>query len=463
MNPSSPPGSLFSDSDSASFDLPSAARNKLSNILVVHPVAALLTLIMFVLAVVAHFHSPSHSSRYLLLVFIFSILTFLACLLAFLIDVLLFAPHMVWGSYIVLAATILVGLAGLVSCAMRRTLVSRKSRKKRIEENAEMSGENFFNRQAQQSAAVAASRQPTMPVMSGANEAEKLPVFASFEKKEDRSSDERIPLTSRSPTERSPNGPSMDMMAAPADIQMMNAPRRSPSVPRDQYGNPMPVDGYGARRGSPMDQMRGRGGGAGYRGRGGYGPPPGRGGYGPPPGGRGGYGPPPGRGGGYGPAPRRGGYGPPPRGYGGSQRGRGPPPGYQYERNGPYGASGPSPGPPSGPGYNSMNSSMPSVSTGGYEAYNPERASELPRAESPPPLPEADSNPNVPPGQAMELDATTGSPQHPPQGFGQYGQLNESDADIAGMVGLQQGQGLGAPARRHDTYMSEVSRYSQDE
>ena len=103
---------------------------------------------MFVLAVVSHFHSPSHSPRYLLGVFILSILTLILALLSFLIDVLLFVPHMAWGSYIVLAATILIAASGIVSCAMRRTLVSRKARKRRIAENAEMNGENYYNRQA---------------------------------------------------------------------------------------------------------------------------------------------------------------------------------------------------------------------------------------------------------------------------------------------------------------------------
>ena len=140
--------------------------------------------------------------------------------------------------------------------------------------------------------------------------------------------------------------------------------------------------------------------------------------------------------------------------------GRPPPPGYNggpYDRRGSpaeaygaYGGRGPSPGPPSAPGYN-MNPSMPSVSTGSYDAYNPDRDSELPRAESPPPLPGA-------PGQAVEMDATTGSPQHAPQGFGQF---RDSDADIAGMVGLQQGRG--PTPNRHDTYMSETSKYSTDE
>jgi hypothetical protein len=88
-----------------------------------------------------------------------------------------------------------------------------------------------------------------------------------------------------------------------------------------------------------------------------------------------------------------------------------------------------------------------------YEAYNPDTAS-LPRAESPPPLP-ANLDPSL--GQAIEMDA---SPASAPRGFGQFGQLRDSDVDVAGMVGLQQGR---APPGRHDTYMSETSKYSTDE
>ncbi|EFQ26686.1 pH-response regulator [Colletotrichum graminicola] len=486
------------------FDLPDSARNTLSAILIVHPIAALTTLIMFIMGAVAHLHSPSHSARYLLAVFIFSFIDFLICLLAFLVDVLLFVPHMAWGSYIVLAATILVGMSALVACAMRRMLVSRKARKKRIAENAEMSGENYYNREAQSKPAVPASPQPTMPVVSGGNGMDKMPTYASFEsQKDDQVSDERIPLTSRSPV----NG--FQGAAAAMDAP----PSRSGSVPphqRDPYGNPMPPqDGFGPRRGPSQERMRGRGGPppGGFRGRGGGGgygrggynnygpPPPGRGGYGPP--GRGGYGgPPPGGRGGYGPPPR-GGFGP-----NGMRGGRPPPPGYQpgpggpgpYDRGpspgngyggpppggpGPYdrrpspgnGYGGPPPGGPyaarrsmdMAPGYisanNSTNPSLPSIpQQQGYETYNPERTS-LPRAESPPPLPG-----DVPPlmaGQAVEMNAVTGSPSHAPTGFGQF---RDSDADIAGMVGLQQQNGGNrAPPRRHDTYMTEGSRYSTDE
>jgi len=457
----------FANSDQSSFNLPTATRATLSAILIVHPVAALITLAMLVLAVIAHFHSPSHSARYLLIVFIIGIVDFLVCLLCFLVDVLLFVPHMAWGSYLVLAATILVALSGLISCAMRRTVVSRKARKKRIAENAEMSGENYYNRQAQQTITANPTGviQPTVPSVSGANGgADGLPAFASYEKKDDRSSDERIPLTARSPSEVAPTGTTLvnDQSSSPVDGTMRSLTNTPGS--RDQYGNPLPPpqDGYGVRRGPSVERMntRGRGGGpppGGYRGRGGY-PGNGRGefnGYGtPPPGGRGGYGPQ-GRGG-YGSPINRGGYGPPSRGYGGRGNGRTPPPpNYQgnaaqydnaYNRRpspagpynpGPYGARQQSPGPPSAPGYGNP--------PGGYEAYAPQN--DLPRAESPPPLPGVDDGIGRQP--AVEMDAATGRPTQPGGGYGQYG-IRDSDADVAGMLAMQQAR-------------TSASTYSQDE
>ncbi|KAI8240291.1 pH-response regulator protein palI/prr-5 [Colletotrichum sp. SAR 10_96] len=385
---------------SGAFDLPDSARNTLSAILIVHPIAALTTLIMFIMAAVAHLHSPSHSARYLLVVFIFSFIDFLICLLAFLVDVLLFVPHMAWGSYIVLAATILVGMSGLVSCAMRRMLVTRKARKKRIAENAEMSGENYYNREAQTKTATSVASQPTVPVVTGGNGIDKMPTFASFEsqKKDDQVSDERIPLTARSPVDRNQG----NMIGV--DGYANAPPSRSGSTPpinRDPYGNPMPgPDGYGPRRGPSQERYQNN----------------------------------------AGPYDRR----------------PSPANAYGAPAPGPYGRSGSE----SAPSYTATNTnpSLPSIpQQQGYEAYNPDRNS-LPRAESPPPLPGDAPAPMV--GQAVEMDARTGSPAQPPPGFGQF---RDSDADIAGMVGLQQGGGNRSNPQRHDTYMSETSRYSQDD
>lgn len=384
--------------------------------------------------------------------------TFVAALLSFLIDVLLFAPHMAWGSYLVLAATILIAASGIVSCAMRRTLVSRKARKRRIAENAEMNGENFYNRQGGDGT-VPTTTDGTL--MTSGTAVDKLPSFATFEvqkKEEERTSDERIPLTTRTPNGNSPiTGEAVPL----PQTDQYGQPRNGGSPPRDQYGNIIP-GAYGGRSRDPSadpslnrqyseNSMNARGRGYGPRGRGGY-PPNGRGGYGPP---RGGYGPP------------RGGYGPPPRGgYGGyrggmgdplmagglapgpSSRGRGgPPPGYRggYDNR----------RPPYGRGASNDGYAVPPP-VGQYAAYNPDNDdsnSSLPRAESPPPM--SGLEPEVPVGQAVEMDATTGSPQKPPRGFGQFGNLRDSDGDVAGMVGLQQ-------QRMQRETVSSISRYSTD-
>ncbi|KAF2861490.1 pali-domain-containing protein, partial [Piedraia hortae CBS 480.64] len=142
---------LFKGGDgAANFNLPSSARQTLSSILIIHPIAALMVLICLGLALAAHFHGPSNSPRYLLALLILTIPTLLVTLLAFLVDVLLFQPHTRWGGWIVLAATILIILSTIVTCVMRRTLVSRKARKKRIAENADMNGSNYFNQRNQQ-------------------------------------------------------------------------------------------------------------------------------------------------------------------------------------------------------------------------------------------------------------------------------------------------------------------------
>src|SRR4051794_21071600 len=139
---------LFPTSTNAqAFDLPSGSRHTLSSLLVVHPVAAFLNLVCLALAAATHLHSPSHSQRYLLGLLILLLPTFLVTLLAFLVDILLFVPHLQWGGWIVLASTILITASGIITCAMRRTLVTRKARKKVIAANAEMNGENYYSRQ----------------------------------------------------------------------------------------------------------------------------------------------------------------------------------------------------------------------------------------------------------------------------------------------------------------------------
>ncbi|MCJ1462096.1 regulator of ime2 [Pseudocyphellaria aurata] len=243
-----------SDGD-GNFSLPSNARSSLSSILIVHPIAALFTLICLILAASAHLHAPSHSPRYLLALLILLLPTLLITLLAFLVDILLFVPHLAWGGWIVLGSTILITASGVVTCAMRRTLVSRKARKKRIAENVEMNGENLYNRQS----AIRAESPPpldtqaTKPTANGGPGPDQLPAFATYESKNPRITDEeRIPLNTRTPSNRTlpSNGithetsdDGFDRFAGPGRGGQggMRGGRGGPfNGPRDEYGNPLP-------------------------------------------------------------------------------------------------------------------------------------------------------------------------------------------------------------------------------
>lgn len=393
------------------------------------------------------------------MLFIFILIDFLITIAAFIIDILLFIPNQAFGTYLVLASAIMIAIGAVVSFFMRRTIVSRKARKNRIAENAEMSGENYYNREGQAKPMTSFSTQPTMPTFSGANGGahDNLPAFASFESrpKDDQVSDERIPLTQRRTAERSPGANHADL----ANVGP-GGPQRSQS--RDRYGNPVnPGDAYSMHSRPSYERMNrppGRGDMNAYRGRGG-----GRGGRG---GGFDAYGAPMRGRGGYGPGPGRGGM--PPRGRGGFTRG-----GYAPGMVPGMGRGGRSPQ----QGYGGMGNHNRRPSAEGYDAYgaqpgqgeygwsgsnNPSMSNvnaydnDLPRAESPPPMPAGDSQPRG--AEAMEMDATPVG-YHPPQGFGNN-QIRDSDTDVAGMVNLQQGQ-EGGPGR--ERYMSDGSKYSTDE
>lgn len=527
--------------------MPSSARSSLSSILIVHPIAALLTLICFILAALAHLHAPSHSPRYLLALLILLLPTLLITLLAFLVDILLFVPHLAWGGWIVLGSTILITASGVVTCAMRRTLVSRKARKKRIAENAEMNGENYYSRQN----TIRAESPPpldteTTPVMvNGAPGADHLPAFATFDAKNDRvADDERIPLNTRTPSNRTlpSNGIRLDTSEDGSDRYA--APRRGGPAgmrggrsnpyngPRDEFGNPLPSsNAFGPapllamRRGpsesgiihrysnETMNSQASRG-----RGRGGY-PPRGYG-RGVP------YGPSrgpsfSGNGRGVSMAPVGIGPGPAMRvDETGKVRQDGPPPGYgngyppqgrgmpgQYNREIPPGPGGPaiygrdqsapgygrrsSPGPPSATGaYGRQPSPGPPSASGAYRrqpspgppsapvvygtqhlpdppsvagaySYTGRQPSPGPlgapqyRAESPPPpIPEIQQNEGHTIGQAVEMDAYTGSPSHTPLSNRPM-QLGEGDHEAQRVFMLQQQQHRESPISLTSVYSTQ--------
>jgi hypothetical protein len=428
---------LFGAATKSDFSLPSGTRHSLSSILIVHPVAAFLTLICFGLAVAAHFHSPAHSPRYLLALLILTFPTLLVSLLAFLVDILLFVPHMAWGGWIVLAATIIITASGIVTCAMRRTLVSRKARKRRIAENAEMNGDTYYANRNVGGAPVddlpkAESPPPLSSETMGSMDSSSKPGFAAFEMQKPQTHDDTTPLNPRNPSVKTTSSNGREG----SDRNPSRGPSNRGRQPVDQYGNPipsLPTDGYMMQNQQPrMGPPPNRGGPQMY-GRGRGGPP--RGGYGPPP--RGGYGP---RGG------MRGG-GPPPPGWNGNGRGmRGP---------GPMPGPGPVARGAPPPGYNNDPYAQ------GYAQGPPLRNDPSPYGNRNVPPPH-DLQPPMPIGQAIEMDARTGTPPLNQTQNQNYG-LRESDGDVQGMLALQQG-GFAAqpPARRPNGPISPTSNYSEE-
>ncbi|KAL1859163.1 hypothetical protein Plec18167_007456 [Paecilomyces lecythidis] len=272
---------------------------------------------------------------------------------------------------------------------MRRTLVSRKARKRRIAENAEMSGENYYNRQNALAASFTKADSPPplstetkAPLVSGAPASDTAPAFATFDLAGRATDDDRLPLNSR-------NANNMPTGAMPNDRYAPSGPppgnqRSYPA--RDEFGNPIPPSGasYMAGPGMPPEagdpRLRNQYSDSSMGSR--RGPPPG-----PMPRGRGGY--PPRGGYGRGGGPYGGPRGPPPNGRGrpmGPMRGappgpgmrgrgqRGPPPGYPQTRGGPpngAGAYGPGPDP------------RPPPNFGGYVPDIPEEYNYGPRGPSP--------------------------------------------------------------------------------
>ena len=154
-----------------------------------------------------------------------------------------------------LASTILITASVVVTCAMRRTLVSRKARKKRIAENVDMNGDNFYARQG----VVRAESPPPLntqsgaPVVNGAPKPDQLPAFATYELKPSSvMDDEQIPLNTRTPSNRTmpsngirpePSEDGYDRYGGPGrgGPGGIRGGRTAPfSGPRDEFGNPLP-------------------------------------------------------------------------------------------------------------------------------------------------------------------------------------------------------------------------------
>ncbi|PHH76226.1 hypothetical protein CDD80_1712 [Ophiocordyceps camponoti-rufipedis] len=286
------------DNEKQAFAVPTSTRNAISFALVLHPIAAALALAISIMAIASHLRPLSHSTRYLLILFVLIFLTFLASLAAFLVDILLFLPHLQFGAFLTLTATIVLGISGIASCTMRRAVLSRLAHRRRVEDNAEMSGENY-HLDSISKPSFTSSTEPTLPVVGTVMSAvDSKPQFAAFE----------YSSKANMAGDMSPSSPGPPQYLASSNMYGDRPPVRAGAMGPLRGGGGMPTRGRGGF-GSPL-------------GRGGYpvatrgfgSPPPSRGGFGSPPPGRGGYSSP-GRGGAVGlperVSPHEGGPGPP--------------------------------------------------------------------------------------------------------------------------------------------------------
>ncbi|KAI9781203.1 MAG: regulator of ime2 [Peltula sp. TS41687] len=483
------PNSQFNSRRKTDFSLPPSARTSLSSLLIVHPIAAFFTLVVLILSLASHLRSPSHSPRYFLILMLLMLPAFLLSLLAFLVDILLFVPHLQWASWLVLAATILLAVGGVLTCVMRRALVGRKAHQKRIAENADMNGDSYYNQQSV-SPPGPVGAEPTAINGVGSSNPDKLPEFATFDVSQNHvdrpGQEERIPLNPRTPLNAMRDEEPMNVRTVPSGPEdgptSFRPPRGAGAAfsfgsgraysetggPQFQPSLPPPALAAvpGMRRNFSDPRLRDQQPNGAFilsnpptpssvnsRGRGGYGIN-GKGGYG-----RGGYvgpwrGPPPqamyGGGRGMGPSGPMG-----PLGGQAFRRGGGPPPDYSrggfinggygnggYGRGGSYsrdqspagGYYGRREGPPSAPAYHNGASPGPWPYGAGDRSPGPGSAGQMQRSPSPPPPMPAEG---VLVGQAVEMDASTGSPSPSHTPFAR-GHPRVGEGDLQSPTGLPQ-------------------------
>ncbi|VEU19900.1 DEKNAAC100827 [Brettanomyces naardenensis] len=110
------------------FTLPSNARHSISYLLVVHPISTAFTGVQLLITAPMISEKFSSSSAYLLVLLLWTLPTFILTLLSFLVDLLMFIPHLRWCGWTLLGSTCMIALCGTTLCIMRRTVTSRMTR-----------------------------------------------------------------------------------------------------------------------------------------------------------------------------------------------------------------------------------------------------------------------------------------------------------------------------------------------
>lgn len=102
--------------------LPSGLKYNVTKLLVVHPLSFAITMTLYVLISLMCNHQIANSPKFLLSVALFSLPTFLLCLLSFLVDMLIFSAHLCWSGWLILPATIIIAVCCSLLWTLRRTV-----------------------------------------------------------------------------------------------------------------------------------------------------------------------------------------------------------------------------------------------------------------------------------------------------------------------------------------------------
>lgn len=156
----------------ASFELPSNARVSISYLLLVHPIAAGASAIQLAIVCFLITRSMFTASWVLTLALFWTFPTFLLALLTFLVDLILFTPHLSWFGWMQLVCTVLIATAGSLSCVLKRTVTSRDEIVKQDNfiylENWDSEGDNtsLFTAENSQFTDVISSYRSESPILS---------------------------------------------------------------------------------------------------------------------------------------------------------------------------------------------------------------------------------------------------------------------------------------------------------
>lgn len=109
------------------FLLPLDTRRLILKLLVVHPISAGFTGTLVIMLVLVCFTRLllARSVYYMFVLLLWTLPTFLLSLLLFLVDILLFAPHLDWCGWLILVLTVLIAVCGAMLCVVRRLKSSR--------------------------------------------------------------------------------------------------------------------------------------------------------------------------------------------------------------------------------------------------------------------------------------------------------------------------------------------------